>query len=289
MKTLLFSLYLLIACHVQAQRSYTDEISASFKTGSYTLVRSEFYGDRGNDVRKARRYGLIMEGFEATSFMEYANLFLPGECHVTEAGWQNWKLNLGKHRPVILANFILQNKGNTYCVTKYALRYGGREYLVAQAHKQLNGKWYYLNFQENIERQDMIMFFAVCREEFLSHSNQHLASRSKNDLLCDGHGSLKGTQLIEAYNAKYRSDNPLYATLNLLFEDRIRSLEEQRTDAQAVLVEYFRSASLPSSEQDYLRNLIAASQDGEAILHFSKLTGKTVSQIFRECPNAIRQ
>lgn len=286
MKGIHLSLCLLFSSLLSAQKTYTDEIPALFRTGVYDLVKAEFYPSAGASDRQAHQQGLVTAGFEAKTFSEYANLFVAGECHVTEEGWQNWKANLGMHRPVILANFILENEGKVYCMTKYAMRYDDKEYLVSQAHKQINGKWYYLNLEENVDRLDLVMFFTTVREQFFIQWKKDRTVLKNDHVLFDGNGYLKATDLVKVYNARYTANHPSHSSLNLIFEDRIKSLTQRRSASEDALIAYFKDASLPAHETDYLLKLIAASQRGEAITHFSKLTNKPISQIFKECPNA---
>jgi hypothetical protein len=275
---------------VLCQTQYTDRIAMTFNTGDYVMQQAFFYSHEETAVdHRDAGFSLVMSGFQAKTYPEYQSLFFEHECHVSLKTWQNWKSHLGDSKPVILANFILRWNNTAYGITKYTIRNNNREYLVAQAHKQVNGKWYYLSQIENIERNDLVMFFASVQEAFFTSFHKDPSALLGDTQLFSEQGKMRCTSLVNSYYDKYHSGTTQYDVLNRVFEDRVRELSPTRSARTHALEAYFRSENLSTEQLNYLLNLLNASLTGRAITSFSEFTNKSTTQISQECPNAFMQ
>jgi hypothetical protein len=273
-----------------SQRQYTDPIAMTFNTGEYVMQQAIFYSheETAGEHRDAG-FSLVMSGFQAKTYPEYQSLFFTHECHVSLNTWQNWKTHFGDSKPVIIANFILHQDNTVYGITKYSIRNNNKEYLLAQVHKQVNGKWYYLSQDENIERNDLVMFFASVHEMLFTSFHKDPFVLLGNTQLFSEQGKMRCTSLVNSYYDKYHSGTTQYDALNRVFEDRVRELSSTRSARTHALEAYFRSENLSTEQLNYLLNLLNASLTGRAITSFSEFTNKSITQISQECPNAFMQ
>lgn len=285
---LIFSCACIVLTPVFGQKKYRPDLNLELSTGDYILERAIFYQDsEGGD--KTAGFSLVEVGFETQNHVEFEALFLPGECHVSEDTYYQWKEGLGQYKPRILANFILQKGDHTFGITKYSLSYDSKEFLLALAHKKVNGKWYYLAMDENIEFQDAVGFFKVVKEDFIKDVEIGNHEIVKNPKLFTIDGKLRAGTFASKYFQKYDPHAGINEELNLLFENQIRSLDQSRSPFHSDLENYVRSASIPAKDLDFILNLMQASQVVMAIDHFSKITGYSLKQILEECPNALKR
>lgn len=277
---------------LQGQKVYAEHVDITFENGVYALQRAVFYHDESKSNPREDRFSLVMKGFEAMNFEEYSKLFFTGECHVSEDDWHSWKVNYGQHRPEILANFTFSHGKMLYGVTKYALSVQNKKYLIAQLHKQVNGQWYYVSADENLDRIDLIMFCTALQESFFKNLKTDRSSVFLTPGLANHQGFINGTALVGSFNDRYRPKSRLYQALNLVFEEKIKVMEDARA-SEALLatrvMDCFQSTLISEEERSYLENLLKASQTGAAVSHYAKITGVPIEQFILECPNLLKR
>ncbi|MBP6680949.1 MAG: hypothetical protein KA166_07130 [Saprospiraceae bacterium] len=283
-------IFLTVWIRIESQTNFTPGITISFQTGNYVLDHVEFYTSVDNvGPDHTGGFSLVMAGFKTKYYPEYQNLFLPGECHVSEETFHSWKVGLGQYQPVIRANFILTKGDLTYGITQYSLTYSGKEFLCGLAHKKINGRWYYLAFDENIELQPMIRFFSLANESFFVRLVNNPDSLFSDSLLFDKDHILHGQELISNHHTKYKRNALAASALNLIFEDPVQSTLPTRGQAFGDLATYFSKTAMAEDEMDYLLSLLQVSLPLDAISHFIDLSGISLEKILLDCPNALTQ
>ncbi len=274
----------------ESQKSFSPEITIAFETGDYKVEKAIFYSSSDRPgMDKTAGFSLVTSGFNAKYYADYQQLFAVGECHVTEETFHSWKISLGQYAPVILANFILTKGSQHFGITQYSLSHSGKEFLFAQAHKKINGRWYFLAFDENIELQPTISFFALVQEPFFNVYTTSPDSLRLDPRLFTTDRKLKGQELITNLHDKYKSKAPSSTALNLLFQNAVQPVQPLRDRPFNELMEYFGKTSMPADELEYLMNLLQALLPIDAIAHFTSISGVSLEKILTECPNALTQ
>lgn len=285
--TLIF-IWILYSPKVYSQHQYEPAITITFQSGDYLLEHAIFFSDEANRSATFNDgFSQVRQSFHATEYPSYVKFFLPGECHVTQETFINWKESLGQNEPELIANFIVKKGGKKYGITKYSITYNQNKYLVAQAHKEVNGQWYFPGLEENLELQSMIRFFTLVDESFFTTIETSPADFVKNQFLFDSHSKLQGEKLIVSFFDKYKKESQLYTFLNLFFEDAVQPIQSSRGQAFEELAIYFSNATQAGKELDYLLNLLQASLPVDALSHFTKISGIPFEKIIRDCPNAL--
>jgi hypothetical protein len=270
---------------VYAQSTGKNDIRITFTTGVYTTTKPDFYNRTGNGVKRNDAARRLISSFNVSTLEAYQQFFREGECHVTQETFNNWKANIGQTQPIILASFTLLAGAEEFCLIKYALQHDNLEFISGQLLKKTNDTWYFCGLDENVERTDLIMFFSLIKEEIFIAVKKNRVSASQQGCLFNK-DNLDGQELINQYFDKYKPQSPCHEALNLLFEDRIQSIDGTESGQMTHYDYYFNSSGLPKEDLAYLSNLLRSYNTEMALLHFSKLTGKPLQEIKQHIPKS---
>jgi hypothetical protein len=275
---LLFTMLCGYAWSANAQTGQQALPEIVFTSGTFNMESAVFYPNQqkaivGHDA--ARR---LAQSFETTSLADYCNYFTPCACHVDTTTYAAWKSQLGDVRPVITASFELSSGNREYTVIKYTLGADQLTFSAAQLFTKFQNQWYFCSLDENVGHAELIMFFTLASEPFF-HALKKEDPRLTASPCVVFQKQVNGKNLIDLYFDKYRQHSPCYDVLNLVFEDRIKSLPGKTETRNSEYNSYFDKSGIPADELDYLTRLVAAHQTHTAISHFSKLTGTAVDEI----------
>ena len=271
------------------QSSYSyDDIYLDFEGNNYKMKKATFFDQRTQPHGKGKDGSdLLLQSFKTADFDTYRSYFMPGECHVSLETFVQWKDGLGQHTPVLLSHVILLSGQKKYAITKYFLSYNNTRYLLANAQKEVNGKWYFLGLEENIELQPMIRFFTYSRDSFLIQLSENTSPYFKEAMIFSDQQVLRATYLSSNVLDKYKVESKLFPVLNEIFENTVQPIERTARQRFPDFAAYIKLAPLTESEYAYILNLVNASLIAEAMNYFLEKTGKTMEVLFEECPNAL--
>ncbi len=270
-----------------SQFSHVFDLQLDFHSGKYKLQNATFYASPSATAgSKSDGSNLIPGSFHCQDYQTYTSFFLPGECHVTIETFAAWKEQFGQYTPLLHSHYVLSAGEKKYSVTKYVLRYNNTNYIVSNAQKEINGQWYFLNLEENLEFQPVLVFVSSTQKEFF------LAIRDKNSLHYQNKDVFEGEVLRAAFLTshcmdKYRIESPYFQIANDVFENLIQPLNRNDGEKYPEFTNYLKKAPLRKTEYDYIINLLNASLPTNAIRHLLEQTGLTFEQLIQDCPNAL--
>lgn len=254
----------------------------------YILDRVFFYDDTHQQSLKSK-YGadLLISSFAVTDHQQYTSFFLPGECHVSIETFYDWQQGLGQYTPEILSHYLLKYNEHNYSVTRYSLTYNNVTYYLANAQKEVDGKWYFLSLEENAEFQSIIRFFSVVKPSFLLELKENVKNVKANQTLFDQYGRLQMTYLISQYSNKYRNESPLHDELNFVFDNPAERIDRNQVQSYESFKTFVQSSSIRELEKRFIHNLLDAGMIAEAVNHFIMQSGLTMEQLFLDCPKVL--